>query len=106
MHSTALEKNAVTKSYASAVFPVNEKCTLITQVWQNLALFPRSMWFAQHRAGRAPRSHKAMKNTGLWRLYAPSTPRVMPVYQGLVRLARWTGPLTPALAPEMLGFLG
>jgi hypothetical protein len=38
MHSTGPKKNAVQKSYAMPVFLVNEKCTLITQVWQNLAL--------------------------------------------------------------------
>jgi hypothetical protein len=38
MHSTGLVKNAVQKSYARPLFLVNEKCKLITQVWQNLAL--------------------------------------------------------------------
>jgi len=41
MHSTDLEKNAVSKWYARPVFSVNEKCNVITQVWQNLALFDR-----------------------------------------------------------------
>jgi hypothetical protein len=33
-----LTQNPVQKSYARPLFPVNEKCNLITQVWQNLAL--------------------------------------------------------------------
>jgi hypothetical protein len=33
-----LKRNPVQKSYARPLFPVNEKCNLITQVWQNLAL--------------------------------------------------------------------
>jgi len=105
MHSTGSEKNAVIKSYARPLFPVNEKCNLITQVWQNLALLHGSRSAcAEPLSGDAarPRAEKIRALADL----TPRTHRIDLVSSGFVRLPFWIGPLTKALAPKMLEMSG
>ena len=102
MHSTGYKKNAVQKSYATPLFLVNEKCTLITQVWQNLALPCALASFGplppQNRA-----ASKAMKSQRLNGFYSSERPYLTGPFRVYPTFSPWISPLTQALAPKMLG---
>jgi hypothetical protein len=58
-------KNAVPKSYARALFLVNEKCKLITQVWQKVALTGATRLAVSQMPLDRPPDRKIMKKQTL-----------------------------------------
>src|SRR5258708_6761561 len=104
-HSTGSEKNAVAKSYATLLFLVNEKCNVITQVWQNLALSdclraPSSHFRVETSGSQGRRKVSALTALGL------RTPRVSRVSLAFPPVPCGIPVRTQDLAPKMLEIVG
>jgi hypothetical protein len=105
MHSTGSKKNAVQKSYATPLFLVNEKCTLITQVWQNLAL-PFALDGFRPRSRSQPGALQNQEKPVLRPLYGSEPPGLTGSFRVYTTFSFWISPFTQALAPQMLGLFG